>query len=131
MTNGIVNTRLVPTAAALIGVVYDHGPDAVNAVLRRIPDTSRDELLVLLAAMVDPDRSPSELLAWTTAGPVKSRDRDAPTPRPKSPTDPRVQVALLSAQGFTVHQIAERLDLPVRSVARHRVVIRLMLGAAA
>jgi len=64
---------LVPLAAELIGSVRDFGPDAVADVLSRVPDGRHDALAVILAAMVDPDRTPGELLCWTE-GPVPSRD---------------------------------------------------------
>jgi hypothetical protein len=56
---------LVPIAAELIGVVHDYGPADVAAVLARVPDGRHDALAVILAAMVNPDARPSELLAWT------------------------------------------------------------------
>jgi hypothetical protein len=70
---------LVPIAAELVGTVRDYGPADVAAVLARVPDGRHDALAVVLAAMVDPDAHPSDLLAWTTAGPVRSRD-GAPNP---------------------------------------------------
>lgn len=56
---------LVPVAAELVGTVRDYGPEDVNAVLAKVPGGMYHSLAVLLAAMVDPDRTPSELLAWT------------------------------------------------------------------
>ena len=70
---------LVPLAAELVGTVRDFGPDAVADVLARVPANRHDALAVVLAAMVDPDQSPSNLLAWTTAGPVQSREGFDPT----------------------------------------------------
>jgi hypothetical protein len=64
---------LIPLASELIGVVRDYSPADVAAVLARVPDDKRDALVVLLAAMVDPDARPSQLLAWTRLGPVPSR----------------------------------------------------------
>lgn len=56
---------LVPIAAELVGTVRDYGPADVAAVLARVPAGRHDALAVVLAAMVDPDRTPAELLAWT------------------------------------------------------------------
>lgn len=65
---------LVPLAAELVGTVRDYGPDDVAAVLARVPDGRHDALAVVLAAMVDPDARPRQLLAWLDMGPVASRD---------------------------------------------------------
>jgi hypothetical protein len=46
----------------------------VADVLSRVPEGRHDALAVILAAMVDPDARPSQLLAWTQLGPVPSRD---------------------------------------------------------
>ncbi|MEU5847459.1 hypothetical protein [Saccharopolyspora shandongensis] len=67
-------TRLVPIAARLVAAVHDEGPDAILSALNRaraLPtpaDGTRveDALPVVLAAMVDPARTPRQLLAWTT-----------------------------------------------------------------
>lgn len=65
---------LVPIAAELVGTVRDYGTDEVRAVLARVPHGNLDDLAVVLAAMVDPDARPAELLAWTEMGPVPSRE---------------------------------------------------------
>lgn len=74
---------LLPVAVELVGTVRDYGPDAVARVLADMPDLPDDlvgrtggkygALAVVLAAMVDPDATVAELLAWTVAGPVPSR----------------------------------------------------------
>jgi hypothetical protein len=56
---------LVPIAARLVATVHDEGPRAVAKLLRKVPDGRHDALAVVLAAMVNPNRSPRELLAWT------------------------------------------------------------------
>lgn len=56
---------LVPVAAELIGCVRDYDPADTAEILARVPDGRLDALAVVLAAMVDPDRTPAELLAWT------------------------------------------------------------------
>lgn len=65
---------LVPIAAELIGTVRDYGPDDVAAVLAQVPEGRHDALAVVLAAMVDPDARPHQLLAWLDLGPVPSRE---------------------------------------------------------
>lgn len=55
---------LLPLAAQLVGCVHDHGPDARDQVLANVPDDAWPQLAVVLAAMVDPDRTVSESLAW-------------------------------------------------------------------
>jgi hypothetical protein len=83
MTDDTVSSTLIPLAAELIGVVRDYGPDDVAAVLARVPEGRHDALAVVLAAMVDPDKTPSQLLAWTRK-PVQSRDKKSPPPRKPS-----------------------------------------------
>lgn len=60
--------ELVPLAAELVGTVRQYGPEDVAEVLARVPNGRHDALAVVLAAMVDPDSRPSELLAWTRCG---------------------------------------------------------------
>lgn len=89
-----VNRRtgsLIPVAAQLVGTVRDYGPEDVQAVLAQA-DGRHAELALVLAAMVDPDASPAELLAWQKAGPVQSRDakpmqRTGVGGRPKAPRE--------------------------------------------
>lgn len=64
--------QLVPLAAELVGSVRDFGNEVVADVLARVPNGRHDALAVVLAAMVDPDARPSELLSWTS-DPVPSR----------------------------------------------------------
>lgn len=56
---------LVPFAARLVAAVRDDGPADVAALLAAVPEGRHDALAVVLAAMVDPDRTPAQLLAWT------------------------------------------------------------------
>jgi hypothetical protein len=58
---------LVPIAVRLVATVRDEGPRAVVKILRKVPGGRHDALAVVLAAMVDPDATPAELLAWTEA----------------------------------------------------------------
>lgn len=80
MTGALVDD-LVPLAAQLVGTVRDYGPEDVAAVLARVPEGRHDALAVVLAAMVNPDASPADLLAWTD-GPVQSRAWESPERRP-------------------------------------------------
>jgi hypothetical protein len=60
---------LVPLAAQLVGTVREYGAEDVAAVLAKVPNGRYDALAVVLAAMVDPEARPSELLAWTEPAP--------------------------------------------------------------
>jgi hypothetical protein len=55
---------LVPTALHLVGAVHDDGPDAVHEVIGELPAEHLPALLVVVAAMVDPTRTPTQLLGW-------------------------------------------------------------------
>ena len=108
MTSEALADALVPIAAELIGCVRDCGPDDVAAVLARVPDGRHDALAVVLAAMVDPDATTRELLAWTTAGPVQSRGELPPREnwggRPAAPREHG------SEKGYQQHR--HRRDMP-------------------
>lgn len=64
---------LVPTAVSLVATLRDYGPDEVAGILDRLSKGHLYRLSIVLAAMVDPDARPADLLAWVTAGPVLSR----------------------------------------------------------
>jgi hypothetical protein len=68
VTDDALADALVPIAARLVGTVREYGPDDVRAILETVPDGRYDALAVVLAAMVDPDSSPKELLGWTRCG---------------------------------------------------------------
>lgn len=128
MTDEWLADALVPLAAELVATVRDYGPDDVAEVLARVPDGRLDALAVVLAAMVDPDARPSDLLAWTRGGPVQSCE-DRPTPRhllvraikPIPPrAERRAEVARLTALGLSASEIAERIGIQKRSVHRIR-----------
>lgn len=55
---------LVPVAVRLAGSVRDDGPAEVAMILAGVPAAHLPALAVVLAAMVDPDRTPSELIGW-------------------------------------------------------------------
>jgi hypothetical protein len=65
---GDLAEAMVPVAAALIGAVHDEGAVAVARVLSVVAPENLPALCVVLAAMVDPDMSPGDLLAWVTFG---------------------------------------------------------------
>ena len=120
---------LIPLAAELIGTVRDFGPDAVAEVLAKVPDGRHDALAVVLAAMVDPDKTPAQLLAWMD-GPVQSRTFEPKSMRVKQKVpvsmaeERRAEVARLTSLGFSITQIAERMNLTTNTVSRHRAIIR-------
>lgn len=123
--------QLIPIAAELAGCVRDYGPDDVAAVLARVPAERRDDLIVVLASMVDPNRKPSELLAWTKR-PAQSR---AFTPRHltvkaidgethgRNPGR-REQVEAMTARGLSTDVIAHHLGISPRAVQRHRTALK-------
>jgi DNA-binding NarL/FixJ family response regulator len=129
---------LVPLAAELVGTIRDFGPEDVAAVLARVPDGRHDALAVVLAAMVDPDKRPRELLAWTFDGPVQSRDFSPPGYDMKGLTqsalgrhaERRAEVARLTNLGMSAEAIGERLGITKRAVTRHRQAIREALEVA-
>jgi hypothetical protein len=65
--------HLAPVAAELAGTIRDYDLADVHEILHDVRDVDRVDLILVLAAMVDPDKTPGELLAWTGA-PVPSRD---------------------------------------------------------
>lgn len=121
---------LVPLAAELVATIRDYSPDDTARVLARVPDMSA--LAIVLAAMVDPDARPSELLAWTHSGPVKSRDaipshlelRNLPDEAWGRKRDVREEVAVLTRAGLSAAEIAVRTRITTRSVSRHRKALR-------
>jgi hypothetical protein len=56
--------RMVPVAMRVVGAVHDEGAGAVARALAPLTPQERIAVTVVLAAMVNPDRTPSELLAW-------------------------------------------------------------------
>lgn len=65
--------HLAPVAARIVGTLRDYDLADVHQIVARVPDEKRTDLILLLAAMVDPDQTPAELLEWTTR-PAVSRD---------------------------------------------------------
>lgn len=80
---------LIPHAVELVGVVRDYGPEDVAAALALVPDGKFDALCVVLAAMVDPDKTLRQLLGWLDT-PVQSRVFEPQSQRPRGrPSHPR------------------------------------------
>ncbi len=79
MTRDALVDACVPLAAELVCVTRDEGPDAVAEVLARVPDGRLDALAVVLAAMVNPDSSIGDLLAWTDWTPPPPRTPRRPS----------------------------------------------------
>jgi hypothetical protein len=63
---GDLAERLVPVAAELAGRVRDEDRQSLGEFLARYTRAERDALLIVVAAMVDVDRTPAELLAHVT-----------------------------------------------------------------
>lgn len=57
---------LVPVAARLIGAVHDDGLGEVARILHAIPPAHQPAMLVVLAAMCDPEQSAADALGWVT-----------------------------------------------------------------
>jgi hypothetical protein len=89
---------LVPIAAELVGTVRDYGIDDVRAVLARVPHGNLDDLAVVLAAMVDPDQSARDLLAWVD-----------PERQPRRARYPREHGTL---RGYRQHSYQDPYDPP-------------------
>jgi DNA-binding NarL/FixJ family response regulator len=126
--------ELVPIATQLVATVRDYGPDDVAAVLAQVPHGRYDALAVVLAGMVDPDRSAAELLAWSLAGPVPSREqtplhllvKNAPPVSLGRRAQRRADVARLTAAGLSAAEVATRLGITRRAVCRHRSALRAL-----
>ncbi|HMM95378.1 hypothetical protein [Phycicoccus sp.] len=114
---GDLAEALVPVAARLVGAVHDEGITGVSRVLADLDPNHRTALCVVLAAMVDPDRTPSELLAWVTWDETPAEAYMQPSllavssepPAPALPTDPREwpdEVCL------DYHRMSRRKNLP-------------------
>lgn len=136
MTQEELAEACVPVAAQLIATVRDYGPDDVRAVLATVPQGRYDALCVVLAAMVDPDSNAAQLLEWTTAGPVQSRDmtpahlyvKNIPVGAWGRQKERREEVARLTNAGLSADEIGERLGITSRAVTRHRSAIRAAIS---
>ena len=74
---GDLAENLVPIAGQLVGAVHDEGVGAVARVLSQVHPDHMYALAVVLAAMVDPDSPPSELLGWVTWDDVPAYRQDS------------------------------------------------------
>lgn len=134
--------ELVPHAMLLVGAVRDGGPSEVREVLHRLDPDDLPGLAVVLAAMVDPGKPPSELLGWVPdelpqqialwdCGPEDLLDRVAieracKGERVELTKDERLEVVRrLHADGVSDTGIAKRLHASSTTVARLRVELGL------
>ncbi|WP_427422684.1 hypothetical protein [Lysinibacillus fusiformis] len=97
-------------ALPIVHLVHDAEIDEAGAALDRCTPEQIRQLCVLLAAMVDPNQSWTESLAWWLEPPAKVRplhaDEYAESPRPLKPS-------LLDVGPL----VRERFDLPQRRAA--------------
>ena len=70
---GDLAETMVPVAQRLVGAVHDDGPGEVARALAGRSPQELYALIVVLAGMVDPNRTPSELLAWTNFAALPTR----------------------------------------------------------
>lgn len=83
---GDMAEAMVPIAQQLIGAVHDDGPAAVARVFSIVPPGHLHALCVVLAAMVDPTKKPSDLLAWVDwDGPRRDPTLFDGSPDPEDP----------------------------------------------
>jgi hypothetical protein len=128
---------LWPAAAHLVCLVHgDGGQRDIHQALTRLTPAEKDALLVMLAALVDPDDRPDDLLHWITwdehghptrpeTGDPRSLRRinhDSDTEAEPPPT-PRRQVIVdvtreLAAQGLSRTDIARRLGVTWSAVTQ-------------
>lgn len=81
---GDTGERMVHVAGRLISLVRDEGHVyEITAALRALKAGELEALAVTLAAMVDPDKTPRELLAWVTWD-----EHGNPMPPPVEPAQP-------------------------------------------
>jgi hypothetical protein len=123
MSENVVETALVPLAAELVATIRDYGRDDWQAVLSRVPDDARDDMVFVLAAMVDADKTPSQLLAWTKK-PVQSRDGNAreETVHGKSGKSRRLPREHGSARGYRQHVARDDMPACKRCSAANRAM---------
>lgn len=120
MTAPAFTDELIDVAAQLIGSVRDYGPEVVASVLATVPEGRHDALAVVLAAMVDPDRTPGELLAWMDT-PPQSREFTPLAFRTNHSNPRRAEVQRLTRLGWTARRIADELGIGQRTVHKYRV----------
>jgi hypothetical protein len=63
---GRLAERMVPQALEFACLVRDRDAEGIGGWLGALTDEERDVLPLVLAAMVDIDRTPAELLSWVT-----------------------------------------------------------------
>lgn len=116
---------LVPVASRLVGAVHDDGVAEIGRLLHAMNPCDYPALCVVLAAMVDPDRSAADLLSWVTW------DEDSP-PTPDSTLfgDIGTSSSSLVEAEFTrpVEQWSEATCKRMRSAWRKRLAGRPVEG---
>jgi hypothetical protein len=73
---GWIAADLAPVAAQVVATIRDYDLADVHHILGEVPAERRQELILVLAAMVDPDRTAGELLAWTGRPAISRDDED-------------------------------------------------------
>lgn len=61
----LIAEELVPLAVELAIGVREHGVEEIDVLLGRIPEGKAEALIVVMAAMIEPDASAKALLGWT------------------------------------------------------------------
>jgi hypothetical protein len=120
--------QLVPIAQRVVGTVHLDGPAAIRELLHPLDAQQLSALVVVLAAMVDLEASPSQLLAWVNWDDPASWPEpiQAATPtRGRRPTrqqlkERRDQVVALTRAGMAASDIAARLGIKPQVVRRDR-----------
>lgn len=140
---GDLAERLVPVAAELAARVRDEDRESLGEFLARYTRAERDALLIVVASMVDVDRTPAELLAHVTfdefgqlldgAAPVLPRCSPEPEAGPRLPVREQnlLTFAELRTQGLRPEQAALRMGKARRTGWRYEQALRERGGEAA
>lgn len=144
---GDLAERLVPVAAELAARVRDEDRQSLGDFLAQYTRAERDALLIVVAAMVDVDRTPAELLAHVTfdefgqvldgAAPALPRCSTEPEAEPEAGSrlparERNLQTfAELRAQGLRPEQAAVRMGKAPRTGWRYEQSLREQQGEAA
>lgn len=127
---GDLAEELLPTAAELVTIVHgDGGPDELGSLIGGLGAVQKDALLVLLASMVDPDRTLSDAFAWLR---FDEHGRPAPAPfhgertriRDMAPDPEQPEAAEELVDEVAVAAYADGRDVTVTDEERLRAVVR-------
>lgn len=88
---GDLAESMVPVAERVVGAVHEDGPTAMANAIAGLSDLETNALIVVLAAMVNPDATPAQLLGWV--------DWDTPGHRPEA--EPLFNVGKASARTWS------------------------------